>query len=253
MSQNQLHSKHYKILAVAADCSWDELRKTYKKQIQKWHPDRFEGSSEQKEAADEKIKQINIAYNEIAKYYRQHGELPLTAEVNTPVRERTEFKQHSPAFKREAPSNKNHHTQKASKKTILILILLSTALYGVIEITPDQSTHRNIKQNLTSSNTELNANTASNNQTAFSQTQNKNKATPKIKQTQETEPNPHLNGKYFTIGSSVGEVISAQGAPTRTEKDAWYYGDSVIYFNEGSVVSWERTNENPLRARLSIH
>ena len=56
MASKLSYSECYKILKVTPDYRWDEVRKSYKLSIQKWHPDRFEDGSAKKKAANEKIK-----------------------------------------------------------------------------------------------------------------------------------------------------------------------------------------------------
>jgi len=41
--------------------------------IGQWHPDRFSGDTASREIAEERSKQITIAYRTLWKYRRQHG------------------------------------------------------------------------------------------------------------------------------------------------------------------------------------
>ena len=59
MKRKYSYDECYRILNTKPNCSWDELRKAYKIQIQKWHPDRFQEGTSKKDAAEEKIKDIN--------------------------------------------------------------------------------------------------------------------------------------------------------------------------------------------------
>ena len=53
---------YYKILGVAKDAKEDEIKKAYRKQALKWHPDKNSGSEEQKAEADKNFKDIGEAY-----------------------------------------------------------------------------------------------------------------------------------------------------------------------------------------------
>lgn len=62
----------YKVLGVSPSASDDEIKKAYRSLVKKYHPDRYAGNKAQQDAASEKLKQINEAYNEITKM-RQGG------------------------------------------------------------------------------------------------------------------------------------------------------------------------------------
>lgn len=57
---------------------------------------------------------------------------------------------------------------------------------------------------------------------------------------------------FFTHGDIPGKVLEAQGIPTRTEDDVWFYGDSEVHFNKGVVVSWHESPTHPLKAAGAI-
>ena len=71
MAQRYSIGDCYKILSVTADCSWEELRKIYRLQIKKWHPDRFKENTPSKIAAEEKIKAINVAFQQLSDYFHK--------------------------------------------------------------------------------------------------------------------------------------------------------------------------------------
>lgn len=58
----------YSILELKPGASQAEVKQAYRKLVKIWHPDRFP-SPEQKQAAEEKIKLINEAYNKL-KFYQ---------------------------------------------------------------------------------------------------------------------------------------------------------------------------------------
>jgi len=55
---------------------WNVLRRSYKALIHKWHPDRLSDNSLKKEIAYEKIKDINVAYSQLYRFYRKNNILP---------------------------------------------------------------------------------------------------------------------------------------------------------------------------------
>jgi len=70
------YSASYATLGVDPDTDWQTLRRRYKRLIGQWHPDRFSGDTASAEIAEERSKQITIAYQTLWKYRRQHGVLP---------------------------------------------------------------------------------------------------------------------------------------------------------------------------------
>jgi DnaJ homolog subfamily B member 4 len=53
---------YYKILGVSRDATEEEIKKAYKKQALKWHPDRNAGNTE---VASQKFKEVSINYGAI--------------------------------------------------------------------------------------------------------------------------------------------------------------------------------------------
>ncbi len=59
MSDNQ---RHYETLGITPDASLEEIRQAYKDLVHVWHPDRFSYNPRLREKAEEKLKEINLAY-----------------------------------------------------------------------------------------------------------------------------------------------------------------------------------------------
>ena len=57
---------YYKVLGVSKTANDDELKKAYRKLALKWHPDRNQGSEEEKVKADKMFKDINEAYSVVS-------------------------------------------------------------------------------------------------------------------------------------------------------------------------------------------
>ncbi len=62
-------TKSYKTLDLKNGASIDDARKAYKDMVRVWHPDRFAGNPRLRAKATEKLKEINLAYGEIKKFW----------------------------------------------------------------------------------------------------------------------------------------------------------------------------------------
>ncbi len=224
----------YRILELDADAAWAEVRAAYRTQIRLWHPDRVADRPEAKRLADEKSKAINNAYDRLATYYKAHGNLPhatvASVTVLSPASVQTHASpDHGPDWFTDTPgsgavaTNSWHFTFAVKLAVIAAIALIvylgysDTVSYGPL---PDSSVVPNGVPD-----SALN--------------------------TKSAPPPPHqTQHPRFTIGSTIGEVYSAQGTPSRTENNLWHYGASRIHFSEGRVVSWEESPENLLNPGL---
>ena len=57
----------YQILGIPRTATGDEVKKAYRTLARKYHPDNFAGSAAQAAGAEEKMKEINAAYDQIQK------------------------------------------------------------------------------------------------------------------------------------------------------------------------------------------
>ena len=60
----------YQVLGVSPNASDEEIKDAYRKLVKKYHPDKF-ADSDLAELANEKMKDVNAAYDEIQKL--RHG------------------------------------------------------------------------------------------------------------------------------------------------------------------------------------
>lgn len=239
----------YKILGINPGCNWKELRRAYKSNIQKWHPDRFQDNSNEKKSAEIKITLINIAYSQFSKYYQEHAALPQIEDTavtqqtisteNKPRNTKPETDS-NPDIKPKPKSNTQQTPVKKSKSPVffsLLILIVSASVYYLFaersETVPPQKTD-------TYSRT-LESTLYDNVEPA-----NNSDSIPPPKTL------PQTSKTYFTIGSTIGEVLAAQGTPSRTNGNIWFYGESEVHFNNGKVLRWVRSNSNPLNIQLQI-
>lgn len=260
MNENdQFYKQCYQILNLNSGCSWNQLRSAYKIQIQRWHPDKFEDGSAKKDAAQEKIKDLNKAYQYLYKFYKQNGFLPeikpeteqekpatvkpQPAPAKKAASSRPQTKPVSDSYTRTAPESLHKNTRPV-KKTVIASIIIISFVYYSLDYLANNRTINDAQKNIVTQSmhqqNEIDLQAVGIDNPEEDLAENK-------KNTQAKESN-----KEFTYGSSIGEVIMIQGEPTKIEDNIWYYGDSKIYFYNGVVQSWERGMGSPLKAGLGL-
>jgi hypothetical protein len=77
--------KHcYALLELKAGATSDDARRAYKRQVKIWHPDRFSPDSVLKGQADEQIKSINLAYEQICRHLSQTSDARPSVPPSSP-------------------------------------------------------------------------------------------------------------------------------------------------------------------------
>jgi len=67
----------YDILSLANDASWEEASVRYRKLVQQWHPDRYQGKDN--EIAELRFIEITKAFNKLRDYYQANDALPFSS------------------------------------------------------------------------------------------------------------------------------------------------------------------------------
>jgi len=227
------YSAFYAALGVDPDTDWKTLRGHYKRLIGQWHPDRFSGDTTSREIAEERSKQITIAYQTLGNYRRAHGVLPPGVRAKESSGAQGPRRQADPAP--DLVHSDNHAetgTVGASvgepstsspglwRHAALVLFIVVAALYLANRyagpMAPDES-----------------------------QPADNPKRPDVAKEAPAESPRQEVRGIW--TGSTLGEVYTVQGVPTFTQGETWHYGKSQIHFAQGKVTSWNQHPDNPLR------
>ena len=227
------HSKNYELLGIRPGDSWQRLRDSYKSVVRRWHPDRFTQNNTERGIAEEKTKEINRAYQELQEYFQQHGCMPLdgtqraTPQSDEAVTTSASTGQSSSKSPASDPNNWTPVSKGGQRKNVshglrisLILLILLMATYYLFVPNENELPYGNHH-----AGSSINA--------------------PGIQPEQTPQ---HVEKKYFSTGSSLGEVHSIQGIPTRIEGNTWYYGDAKVVFLNGKVSHWIDSAEHNLLA-----
>ena len=249
MKQHYTYAECYRILDVNPVCSRDELRRAYKLQIHHWHPDKFADKSAEKNTADDKIKCITTAHQQLVIYYREHGKLPLPETADAPrklpqpeVKERKRAPiNHSTQHSTRHSTQRSRQPPRPANKSSGIAPILGAMIVVVVLVwfyAPSEQLEPGLKQ--VKPLTVSNSNKAETLSIA---------AQPVLAQQLVTAP--VVAEEFITYGSSIGEVISIQGTPTSTEGDTWYYAESELHFEAGKVVSWRHAGDSRLKTGIT--
>lgn len=230
--------KNYRILGVQQGVNWKQLRQAYKKLVNTWHPDRFQ-DIHQKKRAEEKTKEITQSYKALAEYHKEFGVLPF-AGSSTEIPVAKNVASQSTSDTPPVPESRNPDlatvitsapAQKSRLSSVTARVITAAALASIAYIIWQ------LEASMHHGNLPATTENVKNQATDGSSIENPN-------------PDAGVSNKLFTLGSSLGEVYTIQGVPTRTEDDIWYYGKSRVYFSKGKVFRWNENPENPLRVKI---
>jgi len=223
------YSDCYAILGVTPDADWKALRARYRRLIGQWHPDRFSSDATEKTIAEERSKQITLAYQALEQYHRDHGALPPLGVTAVPDPGAQRVSEDRPSATASAPTAEpNAAAGKPAKRKPRHLYRLAFSLavpiaaaYFVQDYIDEPEPSRPEPAERASE--------------------------PEVASQRTPVPEDPQPSGGIRVGSTLGEVYAIQGVPNTTEGDTWYYGKSQIRFDKGRVISWEEHLDHPLR------
>jgi len=234
--------RYYRVLGLEPGVSLEELKQTHKDLVKVWHPDRFADDPRLQQKAQEKLKEINEAYEQVLS-----GAFPapkLTTPVpDSPPAIQTERRppQASAGAGRYPPGPFGPFAtappaQAPLKRLRVLRTFRSAAGLGVVGLGALLLT---LSLVLTNNDDTRRRDAAAANEPSSSERAND-------KPTGEYLP---PSGPAFGLGSTKDEVLTIQGTPTSVEGNRWMYELSSIDFSDGKVESYANISRN-LHVRL---
>jgi len=213
--------RHYQLLGIQPGTTWEQLRSAYRLQMRRWHPDKFGSDNTARQHAEELTKQINQAYQELGEYYKQHGHLPLQS-TPAPVSRHPDVKASEPAppVTRTAAAA-TQGTPPSAKVALFIGATAIIAALFVFDFTNEEQPSYSSNTQGTSQGTGRDSLALGNPETSNTDVQGKREEPP-----------------GFGLGSTLGDVYSIQGVPTKVIGNVWHYGEARVYFENGRVIRW---------------
>ena len=216
--------RFYRVLGLEPGVSLEELKQAHRDLVKVWHPDRFADDPRLQRKAQEKLKEINEAYEQVLLDTVPAGTLPdavpepaprprpVSPETRVEATEDPSVIFDSPL----PPERREPRFFSARAAAAFGLLGIATLIIVAIALNDD------------------------NRRTTSTAESSPEEAAP-------TEAVP--DAPAFTLGSTRDEVLSVQGTPTSVEGNRWMYELSSVDFADGKVESYANISRN-LRVRL---
>jgi curved DNA-binding protein CbpA len=258
-----------------------EIKDAYRVLAKVWHPDRFPGDEDLRRTAEEKLKEINSAYQllnttaarETYSDPARPGPRPEAHQGSAAAApNRNPYNQPS-----SGPGDGPYRTKRRATKKLLAFVVAILATGGiwitlryVHPVVWDFGGATRQTGGLVTDTSHADAtgkgavrDGASGQASKENQAAN-DSAGPADKKAAHTRSNAVSSDRaslvvypdedpqvpYFTVGSTRNDVIRVQGTPDRMTGNVFGYGLSEVYFKNGRVESWRTDPSSPLRARM---
>jgi len=208
--------RYYEILGISPDASIEARKQAYKDLVKVWHPDRFSHDPRLQQKAQEKLQEINEAYEKIKSLKNNEAQMKSWIKEYGDSSFETQHP-HKPFF------SENVLYRKKPKRNMLIWIWIFI-LTIVFSVALSQVSNR----------------------LDHVQPQHRDASSSQSSPSSSLIPNRKT---YFTIGSMKNEVKEIQGTPSRIIGDTWFYRASQVTFSNDRVVGYSNNSKN-LRMKL---
>ena len=221
----------YELLDLRPPASHDEIKRAYLDSVSVWHPDRFSQNPRLRKKAEERLKEINSAYEFLLAKSDQavSGSEPKQRTDPAPGWNAPPSSYHGgPAVGPWAPASSILEASPLRRFIALLCVLAGFAF-----LVRDFGTVETIRKPLSAASTKP--------------------APDSEKPTAPAEAvDPASSGaRYFTLGSTKAEVLAVQGTPDGIRPDGTFqYGVSTVTFGpDGRVTRWRSTRQTKLKVR----
>lgn len=229
----------FALLEVSPEVTWSELRRAYRRQLQKWHPDKIQYNHIDAKTAENKFNAIQTAYDILEKYYLVHQTLP-NINVYTNLEPTPNNKKHDDNLSQYdfRPRDRTVSSGRDSKgifpTAFFMLFGLVVAVYYIVSDLYQESSDP--QNTLTASN-----------ESQFKTIEKSSESPHPI------QSNTSQIKRTFSYGASMAEVREIQGPPSYINENVWYYGKSYIIFSNGIVANWFQHELFPLNISQTAH
>ncbi len=266
------------MFGLTRDATQSEIKDAYRVLAKVWHPDRFQADEHLRLKAEEKLKEINSAYQLLTTAEDKQAYRPSSRPAPPPE----DFHQAAAAdpeerfYRHENPrpvSPPFRMRRPASRKwlTIPVAILVACGIWMVLRyVDPTLWDFRNLTtDNSTTRPTGSPTGTSGKGGRATADGQASKERSANGSAGAAEKLAAHSRSKtvsagaslveypsddplvpYFTVGSTKGDVVRVQGTPDKVTENVFRYGLSEVYFRNSRVDSWHSDPGTPLKARM---
>ncbi len=250
-----------------------EIKDAYRTLAKVWHPDRFPGDEGLRVKAEEKLKEINSAYQLLTTTEAGYASSEASRSASRPEEsqqataaapgratyQRPKTSQYDAPF-----ATKRHPSQKRlAAIAVAILIAIGTWTYfryGRIASPVDDAPRQAIAKSAvppgdidrSGQKKKPSPAQATNDSRPAEKTGGQTRANAKKSEMASlvVYPDEDPQVPYFTVGSTKNDVVRVQGTPSSLTGNVFRYGLSEVYFKNGRVESWHIDPSSPLKARM---
>ncbi len=274
-------------LGLGTNASSAEIEDSYRTMVKVWHPDRFQTDLKLRQAAEEKLKEVNAAHDYLA-LGAAVEEPRFVAEEPEPIRKPEQrpaetFKASEPMEEEsdELRKVRRRYRSRPSRNILARILLFSGGIAAMaflwvsmdFVLSSNLRTERPWEEFKTEISRDIHASIVRvwGNATADLHGSQAENALPSAAppQSNQAAPVPQAYVKtgaeaqttttmkvvtgakpYVTSGLTPTEVLSVLGNPTTSSGEAMFYGGSEIDFRSGHVVGWKIDAKTPIRVKL---
>jgi hypothetical protein len=243
-----------------------EIKDAYRVLAKVWHPDRFQNDEQLRGRAEEKLKEINSAYQVLATTPPETSQGGSTGQAPPAQESQPASAATSARTPHQSPRTSHFNSSLRTKRpanrkrlavTLAVLLAVGISIYFRLGRIASPVTDDSRTQTKSGTAGPLGQESKQNQVTNNSANPAEKKATPARENVAASEraslvvyPEEDPQVPYFTVGSTKDDVLRIQGAPSRIAGNVFRYGLSEVHFKNGRVESWYTDPSSPLKARV---
>ncbi len=274
-------------LGLGTNASNLEIESTYRTLVKVWHPDRFQTDLKLRQAAEERLKEINAAHDFLATAVEEPR---FVVEEREPVPDPEPKEQPAETFRSPEPRVEEpdelkrvlrRYRRRSVSKILPRILFLAGGIAAVTFVwismdfllSSNQTTQRPWDEFKTEISRDVHAGIVRlwGDATEDLHGSKRDDAVPPAAPVQSNEPAPVPEAKvktgaeartttrakaisgarpYITSGLTPTEVLAFLGTPTSSSGEKMFYNGSEIDFRDGHVAGWKIDPKNPIRVKL---